>query len=204
MQETQQDQDVTANERRAQRLPTGEEALEQFDPLIRMVVSWRKWRFDPHTQQDVCQWIRMELIKCLPDFRGTSSIEYYVKRICINKCISAIRKQRRDREVLVPTISEEKQLNGKDMALKDRAMEDPVRFAVLAERGEAVRNLITTLDPICRTAVSQYYLEGLPYEEIADRNGISLNTVGSRLSKCLQKLRRMIRDDQVLRDDFHG
>ena len=56
-----------------------------------------------------------------------------------------------------------------------------------SERARMARALIEDLDETCREAVSAFYLEEMSYKDMSERFGIAVNTVGSRLAKCLEE-----------------
>ena len=45
-------------------------------------------------------------------------------------------------------------------------------------------------------------VDGAAVEQMADELGISINTVGSRLAKCLEKMRKMLSSDAFFGEDF--
>ena len=77
---------------------------------------------------------------------------------------------------------------------------DPIKEVETYERGAALREQLKTLDETCRTAIQFFYVQALSYKEISARLGIAVNTVGSRLAKCLEKLRGMVEKDPFLRE----
>jgi RNA polymerase sigma factor (sigma-70 family) len=48
------------------------------------------------------------------------------------------------------------------------------------------------MDEQSRTCLLQFYVEGLSYKDMAERQGVTVNTVGSRLSRCLDKLKEAL------------
>ena len=181
---------------------SAEEVIEQYDALIGSVVRWSQWHFNHQTQEDVSQKIRAKLLTAIPKFRGEASLDFYVKRICVNQCATMVRKQQKDQERFVPTVTKGESGEWSEMDFTDCARLDPVRTVILAERGAMLRRLVDAMDALCRDALTRFYLEGASYKEIAEKCRISINTVGSRLAKCIRKLRTSIENDPHLRDDF--
>jgi len=164
----------------------------EHDRLIKSVVAWPKWRLDKFTQEDVAQIIRKELVKSISNFRGDSKLSYFVKRICIHRIIDEIRKQVRKNQVISSSTTQVH--DGEVFEISAVAGEefDPVLQVVAFERANALRASLEEMEEICSSAIREFYFEGLTYKQIADRHGISINTVGSRLSKCLDRLRKQL------------
>jgi RNA polymerase sigma-70 factor (ECF subfamily) len=176
--------------------------FKEHDPLIRSVVSWSKWHFDAFVREDIAQKARRDLARALPSYRGKARIESFVKTICIRRCIDEVRRQVREHEVVVPLARRDEEGNWRVPDLPAGEEFDPVRTVELAERARALRQVMEAMDTTCRAAVRAFYLEGLSYREISDRLGITVNTVGSRLAKCLKKMREKILDHPELGEEF--
>lgn len=177
--------------------------LAEFDTICRGVPRWKKWKFNPEVQKDVAQDIRIAIHNSLPDLRGQAQVAGFIKRIAVNKCIDQIRRQVRRNLVfadLLPLGDGE----------GDRAWEpvdvsgqfDPIRKIQIQEMVRALRGLVQELGQTCQQAVDWHYLQGIPYAEIAEKLGISVNTVGSRLAKCLEKFRGMLKKSAQFREYF--
>jgi len=167
--------------------------FKEQDPLIVSVVSWSKWRFTASVRDDVCQKIRVELVRALPRFKADSSLNYFIKRICVHRCIDEIRRKVRQDNPLVSLVIQDAdtgQERERDLPAGDAF--DPVVEVEREELIAAVRTLVEALDPTCRTAVQMFYLKGLTYQQMSDELGVAVNTVGSRLAKCLNKLKKGI------------
>ena len=167
--------------------------FNQHDSLIRSVVAWTKWRFQAHTCDDIAQQVRVDLTRAIPTFRGESSLANFVKRICVRRCIDQVRREVRHRGLFASDTFVGDDEETKQIEFPAGPEFDPVHVILRAEQAKALASLIDQLDELCRTAIRQFYVEDLSYVEIAQRNGITVNTVGSRLSKCLNKLRGLFK-----------
>lgn len=178
--------------------------FEQFDPLITSVVNWSKWHFDPDTQKDMAQDIRTELMRCVGNFRADSSFRYFIKRICINRCIDRIRKQVRERAHVVSIHYQNS--DGEVVEREAAATEefDPVQRIYAHENALAIQRLLGKLDSTCSAAVKMFYMKGMAYKDMAEELSISINTVGSRLAKCLEKLRKSAIHDAFLGEEMRA
>lgn len=174
--------------------PIGWELLfAQYDPLIQSIARWPKWNFTPDEQQDVCQNIHMTLQSALPTFRQQSSLAWFIKRIAIRQCVNEIRRQKRWRTVMTPVNQQTASGDWHEMEFASSTGTDPYDEAVQSERSESLRAALKQLHQTCRESVGMFYMQHLSYKEIAKRLGISVNTVGSRLAKCLDKLKKELK-----------
>ena len=166
----------------------GWEALfKKYDPKILRLIRWRKWNFSKDEQNEIHQNIHIHLLKALPNFRQESSLFWYIKRITMNECVNEIRRRDRRRRGPISLAGE-----WGDWDVEDLYATDPHSSSCRIEQLSAVRNSMKGLDDTCRRSISMHYFEYLSYQEISRQLGISTQTVGSRLSKCREKLHQML------------
>lgn len=72
---------------------------------------------------------------------------------------------------------------------------DPEQSAVLRSEGKRIDTCLQALDPDRARAVRHAYVEGLSYQELADRFAVPLNTMRTWLRRSLLKLRECMDDD---------
>jgi RNA polymerase sigma-70 factor (ECF subfamily) len=71
---------------------------------------------------------------------------------------------------------------------------DPERSAVATSAREQVRRALAALPAAQRASLEAAFFEGLTYTEIAEREGLPLNTVKSRCARALHALREALAD----------
>jgi RNA polymerase sigma-70 factor (ECF subfamily) len=174
-----------------------DDVLSMLDPLVRSVVCWSRWHFSADIQEELAQDIRTGLLKALPKFKGDANLQYYVKRICVNRCVDQVRRQVMERKIF----DAEAELDDVSTAPASQDF-DPIERILSAERFAALATLLQELDPTCDKAIRLFYSEGQPYKEMAQVLGITVKTVSSRLSKCLRKLRQLIKTKPLLWEYF--
>jgi RNA polymerase sigma factor (sigma-70 family) len=189
---------------KAEDMSAWDEFLDQKDSIIRGVVSWKKWFFPVDTQNDVAQQIRTALLKSIPAFKGQSSLDHYVKTICVRTCIGEVRRQVRSRAIFVPTVIEEDDENWIEVDFAADEIDEPVRAVILAERIQAMRRVLENLEEKCRAIIRQFFMEQLSYKQMAEAQKVSIKTIGSRLSRCLDKLRDLSKKDPDLGEEIRG
>lgn len=174
--------------------------FSDFGGLIRSIVSWSKWRFDSHVQEDVVQNISSDIVKSVSNLRNPSGLIAFIKRICVRRCIDEIRQQIKHRTFHVPLTIQDRNGHWAEADIKANDQFDPVRAVIMTERVEALRRVLEELGEKCQTSIRQFYEQDLSYKEMAVRQKISINTVGSRLAKCLEKLRALIQKSPILKE----
>ncbi len=73
------------------------------------------------------------------------------------------------------------------------APDSPEEDAVRAAEGGVVREALAELPPEQRAVVDLAYFAGLTYPEVAERMGVPLGTVKSRMRLALERLRALLR-----------
>jgi RNA polymerase sigma factor (sigma-70 family) len=174
-----------------------DEFFTAFDDDIKYVPAWKKWNFDRHTQEDVTQLIRIELMKAVPTLRDDSRLAPFVKQVCIRRCIDEIRRQVRVRQVQVSSTFKEEDGGEKTMEEPSGEAYDPRRAVIDTEQAAALKRLVGKLDETCRATIRYFYFEGLSYREIAEKKNVTVSTVGARLSKCMEKLRSRMKHEVI-------
>lgn len=166
--------------------------FRRFDATIRGIVAWPKWRFDEHTREDVVQTIRLGVVDAIGRLQSASALEAFVRTICVHRCIDALRRTLREKARLEPLgfWTEEGEWSDRDLEAGEAF--DPVTQVQREERAALLRAALGRLDEQSRENLLLFYVEGLSYKEMADRQGVAVNTVGSRLSRSLERLRETL------------
>lgn len=178
--------------------------LAWADPIVRSVLQWPKWHFTPDTRNDLQQLIRTELVKSIDRVDHDSRLRPFVKRVCVNRCIDEVRRQVRERRTFVALTPHGPDDDRPPPEPPADASFDPVRTIVRMERAALLRELIDNLSDTCREAIADFYLHELTYREMSKRHNIAVNTVGSRLAKCLGKLRVLANEKPELLEGLAG
>ncbi len=169
------------------------ELLLAYQDLIHSVVAWPKWRFSEDERRDVVQEIHHSLAKSLASVADAGAVRAFVKRVSMNRCVDEVRRQVRSRGLFtgMPCYHSD---DGAELEvpIADPTMPGAIELITRNEQLRELRHKMTKLNDTCRHAIDQFYLDEMSYKEIAKKNGLAVNTVGSRLAKCLAKLRAMV------------
>jgi RNA polymerase sigma-70 factor (ECF subfamily) len=139
--------------------------------------------------EDVTQDVLLKVVRKLPTFRGASALPTWLHRITLNTAIShrrklAVREEHRCRDPFDIVLAEKPARGaGWDGAATPDAQ------LLLRETRALVERAIAGLPIIYRTVFQLAEVEGLPNGDIADRLGLSLPAVKSRLHRARQLLR---------------
>lgn len=131
--------------------------------------------------EDIVQSIFMKLWEKRESLDITTSVRSYLFRSVYNQCMNQLEhqviKKKYDAHVMVEP--------GRDEQAPDVFPD---------ELGENIRKAVDALPPQCRSIFIMSRYEELRYSEIADRLGISVNTIQNQVCKALKLLREALKD----------
>lgn len=136
---------------------------------------------------DAAQQAFLQAYRRLETYDPAQPFRSWLMKIAANESIALMRRRGRLKEI------------ADDEALNRAAASGPDAHSLveLAEDREAVRRAVAALAPRYRTVILQYYFEGLSYQEIAERSGLSVGTVSTHLFRAKQQLRRLLSEGEV-------
>ena len=129
---------------------------------------------DKDEANDFFQETLIRLWQGFPQFRGESNINTWISRICINTCISSLRKKKKHSETIRLSI---------DLEMLD---DDSGQSQQLAQM-HALINKLGVLDK----ALILLWLDNMSYAEIAEVMGITVSNVSVKLLRIRGKLKEM-------------
>jgi len=123
----------------------------------------------------------------LPAMRCNDNVAGWVHRIAVNTSLSLKRRARARPSQLLGDITGPAE-DQRELALADERVEMPFEAPARAEMQADVRRAIAGLSPKLRETVELRYFEGLSYDAIGDRLGVSAGTIKSRLFRAHEAL----------------
>lgn len=161
---------------------------EYYESIVRYYESFVfsvavRITFDRDLAYDVAQEAFLKLYGSLARFRGQSKLSSYLYRIATNAAIDATRKRG-----LRPQAANETQADLLTVEAPQTAAEGPDPQEVKAALSDALQHV----DPTFRAAFVLVDIEGLSYEDAADRLGIPVGTVKSRVFRARVILRELL------------
>jgi RNA polymerase sigma-70 factor (ECF subfamily) len=135
--------------------------------------------------EDLTQEIFLKLFKSLEKFNRDADFSTWLSSVARNFCIDHYRASKREKEVLV------EDLVAFDLAPAS-AGSSPHRVLEDRDRRSFLRRGLEALPDKLREAVVLRDLQGLTYQEMADRLGLPEGTVKSRINRGREELSRLL------------
>ncbi len=173
-----------------------EEVFERHYPAVGRFVFQLSPGFSLEDVEEVCQETFLSAIRKLDSFRGGSSLQTWLFRIAANKGRDYRERQmaakRGGGRAPVPLDAEDPE-HGPAPPIPSS---DPQPDAALlhTEQMQMLGRCLELVGDPCREVIELRYFGDLSYEEISRTLGLNVKTVSSRLSKCLDRLERLVQD----------
>jgi RNA polymerase sigma-70 factor (ECF subfamily) len=149
---------------------------------------------DPDLAWDVAQEAFVRVHRHLAEFKGDSAFSTWVFRIATHLAIDAVRRERTSRKDDVDELRDEDLSGAGEGILATSLGNDPQANVLRHELLGKIQDALETLPEKHRTILVLREIEGLSYEELADRLGIHKGTVMSRLFHARKKMQAALRD----------
>jgi RNA polymerase sigma-70 factor (ECF subfamily) len=143
---------------------------------------------DPDQAWDVSQEAFVRVHGHIAEFKGDSSFSTWVLRITSHLAIDSIRRERQSRKQDVDDLHEADLGDAGEGILSTALGNDPSANLLRRELAGRMQAALERLPEIHRTILVLRELEGLSYEELAERLGIQKGTVMSRLFHARRKM----------------
>ncbi len=148
--------------------------VERYASYI-YTIATRAFGLEGDDAREVFQESLLKVFEGLPGYRREGQFRAWLRRVVLNVCAASLR--RRPTEAL------------------HEGMVDPAQEETLeqVERAYVLTQALRGLEAPCRQIISLFFFEAQPYKAIANTLAIPEGTVGSRLARCLTKLRSKVR-----------
>jgi RNA polymerase sigma-70 factor (ECF subfamily) len=142
---------------------------------------------------DVAQETFVRVHAHLAEFEAKSSFATWVFRIATHLSIDSVRRERRSQKDDVDEVNEAHLADGGEGILSTALGNDPRENVLRRELAAKLQDALATLPEKHRTILVLREVEGLSYEELADRLAIHKGTVMSRLFHARRKMQAALR-----------
>jgi RNA polymerase sigma-70 factor (ECF subfamily) len=150
---------------------------------------------DENDARELVQDAFLRVHKSLPSFQGGSSFFTWLYRIITNLSIDLMRKPGRQTSELDVNRMDEDDAREADFPFVSRVDgADPVDVVRRKEIAARVQTALDALPDYHRGVIVMREVEGLSYEEMAEKMNVSKGTIMSRLFHARQKLQRALVD----------
>jgi len=141
-------------------------------PIIRMIANLIN---DRHTCEDIAQEVFLAAYKKLPTFDSArSSFSTWLFTIARNKSINAMKKRR---------------VSSTGNPPENPDFSEPADSLIRDELFAKLDRALQSLHPGHKRALIMAEFENLPYEQIAQIEGVRIGTIKSRINRAKQRLR---------------
>jgi RNA polymerase sigma-70 factor (ECF subfamily) len=149
---------------------------------------------DPDLAWDVSQEAFVRVHGHLAEFKGESAFSTWVFRIATHLAIDAVRRERTSRKDDVDELRDEDLSGAGEGILATPLGNDPQANLLRRELLGKIQAALDTLPEKHRTILVLREVEGLSYEELAERLQIHKGTVMSRLFHARKKMQAALRE----------
>ncbi len=149
---------------------------------------------DPDIAWDVSQEAFVRVHQHLGEFKGESAFSTWVFRIATHLGIDAVRRERTSLKDDMDVVCEDDLGDAGEGILATNLGNDPQASLLRRELLGKIRAALDTLPPKHRAILVLREIEGLSYEELAERLQIHKGTVMSRLFHARKKMQAALRD----------
>ena len=143
---------------------------------------------DPDQAWDVAQEAFVRVHGHLAEFKGESSFSTWVMRIASHLSIDSLRRERKSRRDQLEDVGEAALAEGGEGIMATPLGLDPGANLLRRELAGRMQAALDELPEIHRTILVLREVEGLSYEDLAERLGIQKGTVMSRLFHARKKM----------------
>lgn len=148
---------------------------------------------DPDLAWDVAQEAFVRVHGHLGEFEGKSAFSTWLYRIATHLSIDAVRHERISRREDLDDVAEADVAEGGEGILSTPLGNDPRENVLRRELAAKIQEALETLPEKHRTILVLREVEGLSYEELAERLAIHKGTVMSRLFHARKKMQAALR-----------
>jgi RNA polymerase sigma factor (sigma-70 family) len=138
---------------------------------------------------DVFQWVCLTLLEKLHTVRAPQGLAAWLITTTRRQCLAVARQRRREQARSAGANSP-----GAEYRVPDPDLV-PEEELLALERQRVVRSAVNQLSSNCRKLVEALFSDTAAqasYQQLADRLGVPMNSLGPTRARCLEKLRRLL------------
>ncbi len=150
--------------------------VERFSRYVYAICS-RAYRLGPQDAEDVFQEVFARAFEKLSELRRDEAVRPWLAQLTRRLCIDRLRLLARD-------------------APAAEGADEPEVADLLASLDEAmtVRAALEEVGDPCREILDRFFCRDESYRTIGEALGLPAGTIASRISRCLEKVRRVLRE----------
>ena len=168
-----------------------DEAFRWLWPAAFAVAQLKLQPFLPQDVEDVTIEALEALVEKVPEVGRVEELKPLVASIAHHKAISRLREAYAAKRGSGKTVALEEHTNEQGDCPELGAADSPIDLLEQKELAERVSKTLAALKPPLGEVLSDFFLQGLRYEEIAKKRGIAVGSVGVYLKRGLEAMRRI-------------
>ena len=141
---------------------------------------------DPSDAEDAAQDAFVALFRRAHTFQGNAAFATWMYRVAVNACNDLARKR-----------SRRPQRSDADVSTLGDDLASPEDLVAQRELGMVLEQALTHLDPDTRAAIVLHDVQGVPYHDIAERLGLAVGTVKSRIHRGHARLAALLTESSA-------
>ncbi len=174
--------------------------FEQFYPPLCRFAFQLSLSFSREDAEEIAQETLLRAARSLGELRPGGSLKAWLFRIAGNAAHDLLDKQnaakRGGGRIPIP-IDSAGDPDGPSVQFADPRATTPSDSLISKERSTEIRAKIDSLADSCRELINLRFFGGLSYGEIATSLKLNEKTVGSRLGRCLERLRLLLTGSEM-------
>jgi len=168
-----------------------EEAFRWLWPVAYSAAQLKLQRFVPSEIEDLAIEALEELVERVRHVKAIAELRPLTASIAHNRAVSRLRELFAKKRGEGKTESLEALQSEGAADCADPAAAEPVLALEQRELAERLAKALSELKPPQGSILSDFFLNGLKYEEIARKHGVAVGSVGVYLKRGLETLRRL-------------
>ena len=141
--------------------------------------------------EDISQEVFLRAYERFAELRGSPTLGGWLKTVATNLSLNHLTRYRARWSVFSDVARRGDE--NEDHEVEFAAPDDTEQVLALSERRELLEQALQNLSPTQRVPLVLYHFEGLRYEEIAEKLGVSLGKVKTDIFRAREVLRRKLR-----------
>ena len=144
-----------------------------------------KYGFSPDDATDIFQAVCLELLSELPKLRKAKALPKWIMQVTAHKCFH----HKRELQRMETTDADGKAAEQSTPARAEGILRE-------AEEEQALRYAMSELPARCRRLIQMLFFEepARPYQQLAAELGLSTGSIGFIRQRCLERLRKRLRE----------
>jgi RNA polymerase sigma factor (sigma-70 family) len=168
-----------------------DDAFRWLWPVAYAAAQAKLQPFLPNEVEDVAIQTLEELVEAVRDGKPVEELKPLAATIAHHRAVSLLRERFAKKRGAGKTESPEPVQAETGADYPDPAADSPLAAVERKELAEGLSRTLSELKPPQGAILTDFFLKGLSYEEIAQKHGVAKNSVGVYLKRGLETLRRI-------------